>query len=239
MAEDAFIGVSTGVTLSFSQFISAPDDICYVAYNPIVDENVVLSRIPQNNSNYDNDNIEGKIVCSVGRLIERKGFDTLIRAFRLVKDRIKDVSLVIVGDGPQRKCLEELVFDLELGNDVHFKGWHEEPTTVMRGCDLFVMASTSEGFGNTLVEALSCGVEVIATDCNFGPRETLCNGKFGALVPVGDVVAMAEAIKTNLYKKHADQNRKTELVARSLDFSYQSSFQRYSEIFDDLIYNNS
>lgn len=232
---NAFIGVSTSVTLSFSKFISAPDDIFYVAYNPIVDENVVPNRISQNDSNYDTEITKGKIVCSVGRLVRQKDFHTLIKAFRLVKDRISDASLVIVGDGPLRECLEELAFDLQLGDDVHFKGWHEEPTTVIKGCDLFVMSSISEGFGNTLVEALSCGVEVIATDCDFGPRETLCNGKFGALVPVGDVAAMAQAIETNLSIKHTSQKRKTELIARSLDFSYQKSFQRYSEIFDELM----
>jgi glycosyltransferase involved in cell wall biosynthesis len=68
----------------------------------------------------------------------------------------------------------------------------------MANCDLFVQSSAWEGFGNALVEAAALGIPVVSTDCDYGPRDILQNGRYGPLVPVGDSDALAEAITATL-----------------------------------------
>src|SRR3546814_9042391 len=68
----------------------------------------------------------------------------------------------------------------------------------MARASVLAVTSVSEGFGNVIVEALACGLPVVSTDCPGGPREILDGGRFGLLVPVGDAVALAEAMERSI-----------------------------------------
>jgi glycosyltransferase involved in cell wall biosynthesis len=102
---------------------------------------------------------------------------------------------VLAGDGPLRTSLQRQVQALGLQAVVALPGRIEAPRHWMQRAAVFALASSYEGFGNVLVEALSCGTAVVSTDCPVGPRETLAGGRFGALVPVGDAGAMAAALR--------------------------------------------
>jgi glycosyltransferase involved in cell wall biosynthesis len=137
------------------------------------------------------------VVLGVGRLAPQKDFGTLIRAFARVIVR-RPCRLMILGDGPERASLEALVAERGLTGSVDLPGWISNPYPYMAHAGVFVLSSRWEGLPSVLIEALFCEVPVVATDCLSGPREILEDGRYGALIPVGDEEALAAAIETAL-----------------------------------------
>lgn len=133
------------------------------------------------------------IVMAAGRLCVQKDYPTLLHAFRLVCLR-SQARLAIFGEGPLRGELEGLVSRMGLSGRVRFYGFTNNVYQYMRAADVFVLSSAWEGFANVVPEALAVGTNVVATDCPWGPAEILERGKWGRLVPVGDVEEMAVAI---------------------------------------------
>lgn len=165
------------------------------------------------------------VVLSAGRLVDQKDFATLLRAFARVR-RSRVARLMILGEGKQRAGLEALARELDIAADMDLPGWQTNPHAFMARAGVFVMSSTWEGFGSVLVEALASGCPVVSTDCPSGPAEILAGGKFGALVPVGDAPALAQAILTTL-DTPPDRAR---LQARAADFSIDMVTDQYLEL---------
>ena len=130
-------------------------------------------------------------IVSVGRLSQEKGFDVLLRAFARIRHQFPDWCLYIVGEGPERRSLEALCADLELGECVHFLGQLQDVEEWLARSGLMVHASRREGFPNAVLEAMGMGAAVICADCPSGPSELIQDGVNGRLVPVGDVEALA------------------------------------------------
>jgi len=101
---------------------------------------------------------------------------------------------MILGEGAERAALEALVARHGLGSHVTLPGWVVNPYPLLMRSQLFVLSSRWEGLPTVLIEALFCGLPVVATDCPSGPDEILEGGRYGALVPVGNVDALAAAI---------------------------------------------
>lgn len=137
------------------------------------------------------------LVVAVGRLSPEKDQATLIRAFAALP-RDTEARLEIYGTGALRPDLDRLVADLDLHDRVSLMGFVLDPFPVFRRAALAVSSSLYEGFGNVIVEALSCGTPVVSTDCPYGPAEILEGGRYGRLVPIGDPGAMATAIAESL-----------------------------------------
>jgi glycosyltransferase involved in cell wall biosynthesis len=135
----------------------------------------------------------GPVVITAGRLTTVKDHSTLLRAFaRLAAER--PARLAIFGEGPLLAPLKAEAEALGIAGRVLFPGYVNDLDACYRAADLFVLSSTSEGFGNVLVEAMAAGVPVVSTDAPYGPREILDGGRLGPLVPVGDAPALAEAM---------------------------------------------
>lgn len=120
------------------------------------------------------------ILLTAGRLVPQKGHVHLIRIFAELKKRYS-CKLVICGVGPLENQLKLLVHDLQIEDDVLFLGWCDNPYKYMARSTIFVLPSLYEGQPNALIEALICGCPIVATDCDFGPREILEDGKYGLL----------------------------------------------------------
>jgi glycosyltransferase involved in cell wall biosynthesis len=133
------------------------------------------------------------VVATVGRLVPVKDVPVLLRAFARLRAH-QPAKLVIIGDGPERPALEAMSRELNIAADTHFLGARDRPWRYLRRASVFVLSSRYEGFGNVLVEALAVGCPVVSTNSPGGPAEILENGKYGALVPVGDDAAMSAAI---------------------------------------------
>ncbi|MBK5932094.1 glycosyl transferase [Halochromatium salexigens] len=165
-------------------------------------------------------------LIGAGRLQRQKDFPTLLRAFRLVR-RQRDCRLIILGEGRGRSALESLAqsLDLRLGadGDLELPGFQSNPYCWLARADLFVLSSAWEGSPNVLTEALALGIPAVATDCPSGPRELLADGRFGALVPVGDSEALAAAILQTLAAP-LSANRLQQAVA---DYTQAASASAY------------
>ena len=140
---------------------------------------------------------EPPVLLGVGELGTRKDFETLIRAFALVR-RQRPCRLVILGEGNQRDYLEGLIRELGLGAEAELPGFKPTPFSYMAHATVFVFTSLWEGNPLVLPEALCVGTPVVATDCPSGPREILSEGCYGPLVPLRDPVALAKAIVQTL-----------------------------------------
>jgi glycosyltransferase involved in cell wall biosynthesis len=164
------------------------------------------------------------MIVGTGRLEPQKDFETLVRAFALLR-RDSDASLWILGEGPERPRLESLAAELGVTAHVHLPGFVTPPWEIMSRASVFVLSSRWEGWPNVLVEALGLGIPVVATDCPTGPVEILDGGRFGKLVPVGDVEAMAGAIADTLASPPSD----SVLRARSREWTVERIADCYLE----------
>jgi len=160
----------------------------------------VESRVIYNmveNRFFENFSIEQKThrgfrFISVGSLLPIKGFDVLIRAFAKIEG--KDVTLDVVGGGPEKEKLQSLIDSLNLQGKVRLLGLKkpEEVSNILADSDCFVLASRSETFGIVFIEAMAKGLPVIATKC--GGPETIVNDCNGVLVPIDNQDSLAKAM---------------------------------------------
>ena len=134
------------------------------------------------------------VVGSVARLVEQKDFPTLLRAFGALPADCAAAHLVLVGDGPKRKDLEELTSQLGLASHVHFTGMRRDVPAALAMMDVFVLSSKFEPFGVSLLEAMAAGKAIVSTRVNE-TAEILEDGRCGVLVPPEDTAAMADALR--------------------------------------------
>jgi len=136
----------------------------------------------------------GSRLVAVGRLDRQKGFDILIDAFARVASDHPQWQLHIWGEGPEQADLERRIADHLLTDRIILRGVSARPRGWIEEADVFVLSSRYEGFPNVLGEALSAGLPVIATDCDFGPSEMLSHGIDGWLVPPEQPAALVSAL---------------------------------------------
>ncbi len=164
-------------------------------------------------------------LMTVGTLKDQKNHALLIRAFARV-DRALGATLMILGQGPLLGRLREIAEEEGAADRILFPGFTVDPWPYYRAADMFVLSSDYEGYPLVLLEAMRCGLQIVSTDCESGPREILDGGRYGALVPCGDADAFAAAIEQGL-------NRRIEpelLRARAEELSGTDTSARYLEL---------
>jgi len=219
---DAVVAVSKGVAEDLLEIAYLPKEKIRVIYNPVITPDLFAKAEEPVDHPWFRPG-EPPAILGIGRLTEAKDFPTLIRAFALVRKR-RSARLMILGEGEERPKLEALVRKLGLENDVALPGFVDNPYKYMKRAAVFVLSSRWEGFGNVLVEAMACGCPVISTDCQSGPAEILEGGRWGQLVPVGDVQRMAESIIAVL------KGEKKDARPRSRAFSVDYIAGKYAKV---------
>lgn len=219
-----FVAVSRGVADDFVAFARVPRERVRVINNPVVTSDLSSKSLEPVNEVWAVQSDASPLILAVGRLNLVKDFTSLIRAFALVR-RTRRARLVILGEGPERRNLEQTIRECGLETSVWLPGFVENPFRFMRRADLLVLSSRIESFGNVLVEAMACGTPVVSTDCPYGPREILEDGRWGQLVPVGDEPALADAILKALATK-----RLAHPYDRAYEFSLEHILPAYAEV---------
>ncbi len=136
---------------------------------------------------------EMTVVGTVGRLTAVKGQEVLLKAVSELIRHGEKIFLVLLGEGELRGALEQLALDLGIAENVRFLGWRPDVARVMSAYDIFCLPSLNEGMGKVLVEAMTLGLPMIASNIG-GIKDLVRPGENGLLVPAGDVIALAEAI---------------------------------------------
>ena len=229
---EAVVAVSKGVAADLVDRVGIPRAIVRTIYNPTYDPQIKRRMEERPAHPWLSDGGE-PIVLSVGRLTKQKRYDLLIRAVGLLR-RERPIRVLILGEGEERPHLLSLVRELGIERHVSLPGFVSNPYPYMALSDLYVVSSSWEGFPNTIVEALACGLPVVSTDCPSGPREILdCRGpgtgRYGTLSPVDNVGELASAIRNEL----AHQRDSSVLVQRAALFSAERAVRSYL----DLVYS--
>ncbi|MFF5589551.1 glycosyltransferase family 4 protein [Streptomyces hygroscopicus] len=177
----------------------------------------------------------GKWVIAAGRLAPVKRYDLLIRAFEKVSAARPDWRLRIYGGGARHAKLRALIDELGLYNHVFLMGPANPLDPEWAKGSIAAVTSSMESFGMTIVEAMRCGLPVVATDCPHGPAEIIDNGVDGRLVPTGDVDAIAAALLDLMNDDELRQRMGQAALKDSARFDPSRVAGRYETLFSGLI----
>lgn len=178
------------------------------------------------------------LVGSVGRLETLKGFDTLIGAVKNMTDGGVDAHAVIVGDGPQLQPLSALAIQFGLEQRIHLVGYHAHVGDWMSAMDVYVNCSHTEAMSMSILEAMSCGLPVVASDVGDSRILLQAHETCGIIVPTRDPVALSEALKSYAYDQPL-QFQHGKLAAEVYDRHYtlERMIQAYRELYLSLLRN--
>ncbi|OOG23012.1 glycosyl transferase [Thioalkalivibrio denitrificans] len=187
------IAVSRGVAEDLCEHFAIPRELVHVIYNPMFTSDMPERLAQPVDHPWLQEGADTPVILGVGRLCHQKAFDDLIRALARLRER-RPARLLILGEGGDRAALEQLADELGMAEHVSLPGFVPDPLPYMARAAVFALSSRYEGLGNVIIEALAAGARVVSTDCPSGPAEILDGGRYGTLVPVGDIEAMADAL---------------------------------------------
>ncbi len=179
---------------------------------------------------------ETPIVGIVAALRSEKNHAMFIRSAAKVNEQLPHAHWVIIGEGPERTSIETLIDELKIGDRVHLLGTRLDTPTLVAGMDVFALSSLNEASPVSILEALACGVPVVATDVG-SVSESVVEGVTGYLVPSEDVHAMSHAIKrllmnTDAAKQMGVSGRMRVIETGSLDSMVRGYENLITRIYD-------
>ena len=177
--------------------------------------------------------LTSKRIIAVGRLHPQKGFDLLLRAVKDLFIQYPDWSLDIYGEGDDYLKLSQEVTNLELQNFVHFKGYVNNVREEMLKSSIYVLSSRYDGLPMVLLEAMSCGLAIVAFKCPEGPEEMLAPDA-GYLVEPEDIEGLRKALSKVMFDCSLRDNLARKAQQRALMYSSENIYVLWSHLFDSL-----
>jgi glycosyltransferase involved in cell wall biosynthesis len=177
----------------------------------------------------------GLVVGLVGRLAWEKGVDVFVRAAARVLEEMPDARFVVVGEGPDREKLEQLVEELKVGEGVRMLGRREEMPGIYASLDVMVSSSRQEGLPMAILEGMASGLPMVATAVGEVPT-VVKDDCTGVLVAPDDVEALAAAIAALL--RDGERRRRLGAAARQLiedEYSAERMMADYLRVYDEAI----
>lgn len=182
-------------------------------------------------------NLSKKRVIAVGRLDYQKGFDRLIQAWELIQENgtFHDWQLDIFGQGEWREMLQQMIGGKRLQANTHICSPTKNIGTEYTHSSLLVMSSNYEGFPMVMIEAMACGLPVVAFDFKCGPKDIIQDGKNGLLVSNGDIQGLADAMMT-LMGNEALRKRMGEEARKVIStYSEETVMSQWIRLFTDMV----
>lgn len=227
---DAVTAVSDGVADDLRATLKLAHDHVQTVYNPVVGPELPgLAAEPLDHAWFADP--ARPVIVAVGRLVAQKDYPTMLKAFARLRQRCP-ARLVILGRGAEQAALEALAQQLGLADDVAFAGFDPNPFRWMARARLLLQSSVAEGLPGTLIQSMACGTPVVATDCDFGPREVVRDGVDGFLVPVGDVEALADRAYRLVSDDALRDHMSRAASASAQHYTIAASMQRYEHALD-------
>ncbi len=228
---DHVLAISDGVkSMLVSEFRVPPDHIT-VIHNPID-----LNRIKEKSQAPIPSDIRLPYLISAGRIGDRqKRIDILIQGYAASQAKNLNIPLYIIGKYAPADFPVKLVRDLNLGTHIIFLGFQDNPYSLMANAQAMIHTAEWEGFGCVIAEGLACGSWVIATDCDFGPREIIEHEKNGVLIPVNQAHDVTQQI--NRVISHPNQRTQFSKAAieRASHFDVSQIVSRYEALFCGMV----
>lgn len=223
---DALVAVSEGIRQEAIHDFGVASARVSTIYNPVV------SAADIRTGRHD-DKAESRTVklVSIGRLTHQKGYDVLIQAMAFVATD-RPWQLEIYGNGEDQEALAGLIKQQGLQERIRLCGYTADPFSSMAAADIFVFPSRYEGLGIVLVEAMACGLQIVASDCPHGPAEILKDGQLGLLVPPENPRALAEALVSAIERRH--YIAPALLQARAMDFTLTTAARQWEQLLQSL-----
>lgn len=176
-----------------------------------------------------------KVIGYVGQIAYRKNVADLIRAFDLFFKKRKDLRLMLVGDGPQRKELEEMAKSLPSGEQIEFLGYRPDRLRLMKEMDLFCMTSSLEGIPRCMMEAMAMEVPVVAYNIP-GVNKLIIPEKTGLMAPFGDVEELVQCWKRMLsngnFGEQMAKNARQHVFEK---FSAKRMAEEYTKLYEEMV----
>lgn len=164
----------------------------------------------------------------------QKDYKTLLKAFKILKSKGINKKLYIVGDGPSKEEIENMIKEYDLIEEVKLLGRFKNPYVWLNNADFFIHSSKYEGFGLVLIEAAILDKLIISSNCPVGPTEILENGKSGILFNVGDSQELAEKIEKVLNDKNLRNRYILSMKERREDFKKENVLKEYEKLIDEI-----
>jgi len=212
-----------------------------VIYNGIDLENFPFRKLEARTKIRKELNIEEnkKILISVGRLHEAKGCPYLIKAMKILKEKYPHILLIVLGEGPEGKKIEEQIKELKLEKNILLLGQKENISEYLNASDVFVMPSLWEGLPIALLEAMACGLPVVATRVG-GVPEVVEDGKSSFLVELKNPRGLAEKIIKTLEMSEEERKKMGERGRKIVEkkFSIEQMVKEYENLYQELLEKN-
>ncbi|PML40665.1 glycosyltransferase [Vibrio breoganii] len=187
--------------------------------NPVLEKLVACDGI-----SYSRVGGERVDLVSVGRLTFQKNYEFSLMLIDYMRKLGVNIHLDIYGTGELKEQIESLINSLELQHHVSLKGYSNSISQEMHRYDAFLMTSLWEGFGNVIVEALSCGLPVITSRCPGGPKDIICDERLGSVCEF-DITRFSESIISQI--ANDSQESRIYRCKKSNDYSSIRISERY------------